>query len=187
MAHVAHHSLPPAHLQHSLHKQRHLHRLQRNLHNLSTHSASPAALTAHSAQFSTASSTRRTPCTQSTPSNRGFRKLHPTRQRRNKIVDVSALYLFALSKKLISPGSSIRVCTLTPSLDQRTEQKALSTLDKLSKGPAALGETYDQAIKQIDGQLTEEGSLASALHPGQLMRRDSSRRKTVPRAGHRAG
>src|SRR5436305_1436961 len=45
-------------------------------------------------------------------------------------------------------------------LDKRNKQKVLSTLDKLSKGSAALGESYSEAIKRIDGQLAEDRSLA---------------------------
>jgi len=45
-------------------------------------------------------------------------------------------------------------------LDKRTKQKVLSTLDKLSKGSAALDEAYGEAIKRIDGQLAEDCSLA---------------------------
>jgi Ankyrin repeats (3 copies)/Ankyrin repeats (many copies) len=45
-------------------------------------------------------------------------------------------------------------------LDKRTKQKVLSTLEKLSKGSAALDEAYSDAIKRIDGQLAEDRSLA---------------------------
>src|SRR5271155_458465 len=45
-------------------------------------------------------------------------------------------------------------------LDKRTKQKVLSTLVKLTKGSAALGEAYGEAIKRIDGQLAEDRSLA---------------------------
>jgi hypothetical protein len=45
-------------------------------------------------------------------------------------------------------------------LDKRNKQKVLSTLDKLSKGLAALDEAYKEAIERIDGQLAEDRSLA---------------------------
>ena len=45
-------------------------------------------------------------------------------------------------------------------LDKRTKQKVLSTLEKLSKGSAALDEAYSHAIERIDGQLAEDRSLA---------------------------
>jgi ankyrin repeat protein len=45
-------------------------------------------------------------------------------------------------------------------LDKRTKQKVLSTLIKLTKGSAALDKAYGEAIKQIDGQLAEDCSLA---------------------------
>ena len=45
-------------------------------------------------------------------------------------------------------------------LDKRNKKKVLSTLDRLSKGSAALHEAYDEAIKRIDGQLAEDRSLA---------------------------
>jgi len=45
-------------------------------------------------------------------------------------------------------------------LDKRNKNKVLSTLDRLSKGSAALYEAYDGAIKRIDGQLAEDRSLA---------------------------
>ena len=45
-------------------------------------------------------------------------------------------------------------------LDKRTKQKVLSTLEKLSKGTAALDKAYSDAIERIDGQLPEDRSLA---------------------------
>jgi hypothetical protein len=45
-------------------------------------------------------------------------------------------------------------------LNKRTKQKVLSTLDKLSKGSAALGEAYSKAIKQVDKQLAKDCLLA---------------------------
>jgi ankyrin repeat protein len=49
-------------------------------------------------------------------------------------------------------------------LDKRTKQKVLSTLETLPKGSAAVdeayGEAYCNATKRIDGQLTEDRSLA---------------------------
>ena len=45
-------------------------------------------------------------------------------------------------------------------LDKRNKQKVLSTLEKLSRGSAALDEAYNEAIKRIDGQLAEDRSLA---------------------------
>ncbi|KAF2179748.1 hypothetical protein K469DRAFT_673892 [Zopfia rhizophila CBS 207.26] len=46
-------------------------------------------------------------------------------------------------------------------LDKKTKQKVLSTLGKLSKGSATLDETYNDAIRRMDGQLAEDGSLAT--------------------------
>lgn len=45
-------------------------------------------------------------------------------------------------------------------LDKRTKQKVLSTLDKLSKGSAALDAAYSEATKRIDGQLDGDRLLA---------------------------
>jgi hypothetical protein len=45
-------------------------------------------------------------------------------------------------------------------LDKKTKQKVLSTLEKLSKGTAALDKAYSDAIERIDGQLAEDRSLA---------------------------
>src|SRR5271156_1760667 len=45
-------------------------------------------------------------------------------------------------------------------LDKRNKQKVLSTLDRLSKGSAKLGDAYSEAIKRIDGQLDEDRLLA---------------------------
>ncbi len=45
-------------------------------------------------------------------------------------------------------------------LDKRTTWKVRSTLENLSKSPAALDEAYKEAIKRIDGQLVEDRSLA---------------------------
>jgi len=45
-------------------------------------------------------------------------------------------------------------------LDKRNRQKVLSTLNKLSKGSAALEEAYSEALERIDGQLPEDRSLA---------------------------
>jgi hypothetical protein len=45
-------------------------------------------------------------------------------------------------------------------LKKRNKWKVLSTLDKLSKGSAALDKAYNEAIKRIDGQLAKDHSLA---------------------------
>ena len=45
-------------------------------------------------------------------------------------------------------------------LDKRTKQKVLSTLDKLSKGSAALDAAYSEATKRMDGQLDGDRLLA---------------------------
>jgi ankyrin repeat protein len=45
-------------------------------------------------------------------------------------------------------------------LDKRTKQKVLSTLDRLSKGSAALDAAYSEATKRIDGQLDGDRLLA---------------------------
>jgi hypothetical protein len=44
--------------------------------------------------------------------------------------------------------------------DKRTKQKVMSTLNKLSKGSAALDRACSDAIKRIDGQLDEDRTLS---------------------------
>ncbi|KAF1811509.1 ankyrin [Eremomyces bilateralis CBS 781.70] len=45
-------------------------------------------------------------------------------------------------------------------LDKRNKQSVMSTLEKLTKGSAALEKAYGEAIKRIDGQLDNDRSLA---------------------------
>ncbi|RYP68349.1 hypothetical protein DL771_006735 [Monosporascus sp. 5C6A] len=48
-------------------------------------------------------------------------------------------------------------------LDKRTKSKVKSTLESLSKGTKALDEAYDEAIKRIDSQLSEDSALAKSV------------------------
>ncbi|KAI9766598.1 MAG: hypothetical protein M1840_006409 [Geoglossum simile] len=48
-------------------------------------------------------------------------------------------------------------------LDKITKKKVQSALDKLSKGSAALGQAYDEAIKRIEGQLPGKSALAKSV------------------------
>ena len=48
-------------------------------------------------------------------------------------------------------------------LDKKTKKKAVSTLENLSKGSAALNDAYSDAIKRIDSQLAEDAALARSV------------------------
>ena len=47
--------------------------------------------------------------------------------------------------------------------DKRTEKKVKSALATLSKGSKALDEAYDEAIKRIEGQLSNDCALAKSV------------------------